>query len=181
MTTKQLEALAKAQDADANQAARKRGAKRTADVRARVKDAISEIEKEMAANEGIYPHGKGALSAAEVARRAGIHPTSFFTEKLKDLGDEVRRWLLDLKKEKIVGSVKVGRALAERLRDWRQQYEGLLQSHRDTELDLQETQFQLTEARERIEALERQVARLQDAAGSIPTERIVPFRAKGGT
>lgn len=103
----------------ARDAAKRRGDKRTEDVRARVRTTIAAIEKEMASNDGIYPYRNGAISSAEVARRAGIHPTSFFTEKLRDLGKEVKAWLDNLKAEKLVGSVKVNRTLAQRVSDWK--------------------------------------------------------------
>lgn len=165
-------------DSNAKFAALKRGAKRTAEAQARVRSAMAEIEAEMAANDGIYPQNNGALSAAEVARRAGIHPTSLFTEKLKDLGNEVRLWLDQQRKEKIVGSIKVARTLTERITDWRRQYDSLLQSHRDTELELQETQFLLAEARNRIELLEQQATELKSSVGNALLDGAIPFRPK---
>jgi len=162
----------------ARDAAKRRGEKRTEDVKARVRTTMTAIEKEMASNEGIYPHRNGALSSAEVARRAGIHPTSFFTEKLRDLGAEVKTWLDNLKTEKVVGSVKVNRTLAQRLSDWKRQYEGLLQSHRDTELELQETQHQLAQARRSIDDLEGQLASLRGLTDRTNTGKVMPLRSR---
>ncbi|WP_127996163.1 hypothetical protein [Piscinibacter defluvii] len=164
----------------AKQAAQKRGEKRTEDVRARVKATMAAIEQEMASNDGIYPHRNGALSAAEVARRADIHPTSFYTDKLRTLGEEVRDWLDELKREKVVGSVKVKKSLATRIEDWKKLYEGLLQSHRDTELELQETQHQLSDAQKSIKELEQQKARLEQLAGESASKKVVPLRPKKG-
>lgn len=157
----------------ARDAAKKRGDKRTKDVQGRVRETMATIEKEMASNDGIYPHRNGALSSAEVSRRAGVHPTSLFTEKLRDLGVEVKTWLANIKAEKVVGSVKVNRTLAERLSDWKGHYEGLLQSHRDTELELQETEHQLAEARRTIEDLERQVASLRGSPDRINSGKVL--------
>lgn len=164
----------------AKQAAQKRGEKRTEDVRTRVQATMAAIEQEMASNDGIYPHRNGALSAAEVARRADIHPTSFYTDKLRTLGEEVRDWLDELKREKVVGSVKVKKSLATRIEDWKKLYEGLLQSHRDTELELQETQHQLSEAQKRIKQLEQQKARPEQVAGEAASKKVVPLRPKKG-
>jgi len=164
----------------AQQAAKKRGAKRTEDVCSRVRATMASIEKEMEANEGIYPHKNGALSSAEVARRAGIHPTSFFTDKLRDLGGEVKDWLANLKREKVVGSVKAHRTLATRVGDWKKLYDGLLQSHRDTELELQEAEHQLSEAQKSIEELTRENARLKQRAADVASEKVVPLRPKKG-
>lgn len=164
----------------AKQAAQKRGEKRTEEVRSKVKATMTAIEEEMASNDGIYPHRNGALSAAEVARRAGIHPTSFFTDKLRDLGDEVRNWLADLKREKVIGAVKVHKTLATRIEDWKKLYEGLLQSHRDTELELQEAQHQLSEAQKSIKELEQQRARLEQLVGDAASKKVVPLRPRKG-
>lgn len=178
MTTKKpVEGPINREDA-ARQAAKARGEKRTKDVRAKVKATMATIEAEMASNEGIYPYRNGALSAAEVARRAGVHPTSFFTDKLRDLGREVRDWLEELKREKVVGSVKTQKTLATRISEWKALYEGLLQSHRDTELELQETQYQLSEAKKSIEDLVQQNARLQQLAGAAASEKVVSLRPK---
>lgn len=43
----------------------------------RVRAMLQTITKEMEANQGISPHNKGALSLAEIGRRAGIHPLTF--------------------------------------------------------------------------------------------------------
>ena len=164
----------------AKRAAQKRGEKRTEDVRAKVKATMVAIEQEMASNDGIYPHRNGALSAAEVARRADIHPTSFYTEKLRTLGEEVRDWLDELKREKVVGSVKVQKTLATRIEDWKKLYEGLLQSHRDTELELQETQHRLSEVQKSVKELEQQKVRLEQLVGDAASKKVVPLRPRKG-
>ncbi len=63
----------------------------------RVRDLMTTIQKEMAANEGIYPHNKGAVSLAEVARRAGIYPSTFHKGRYVELAEEVKQWLVTLK------------------------------------------------------------------------------------
>ncbi len=63
----------------------------------RVRDLMTTIQKEMAANEGIYPHNKGAVSLAEVARRAGIRPRTFHNGRYLELAEEVKQWLVTLK------------------------------------------------------------------------------------
>ncbi|OSZ64584.1 hypothetical protein [Hydrogenophaga sp. IBVHS2] len=164
----------------AKQAAQKRGEQRTEEVRSKVKATMAVIAQEIATNDGVYPHRNGALSAAEVARRAGVHPTSFYTDKLRDLGEEVRTWLDELKREKVVGSVRVRKTLVARIEDWKKLYEGLLQSHRDTELELQEVQYQLSEARNSIKDLEQQKARLEVLAGEAAGKKVIPLRPKNG-
>jgi hypothetical protein len=140
-----------------------RGEMRSSDTRGRVEAAMAAIEQEMTANDGIYPHNNGALSGAEVARRAGVHPTTLFSPKQRTLGGEVKDWLEALKKRKTVGAGPVRRALADRIADWRQMYEGLAQSHRDTELLLQQTQVDLESTAKQLEQvlLERDALREQ--------------------
>jgi hypothetical protein len=150
-----------------------RGANRSDELRKRVRATLKTIEAEMASNDGIYPHKKGALSSAEVARRAGVHATTFFSPKQRDLGDEVRTWLKNLKKEKVVGRGPVRRELATRLADWKRLYDRLAQSHRDTELELQETERLLEVAQVRIGELEQQASRLQEALNASATGKVV--------
>lgn len=144
-----------------------RGHQRSDDVRERVRSVMKTIEKEMDGNDGIYPHNKGALSSAEVARRANVHPTTLFSAKQRALGEEVKQWLETIKTRKVVGRGPVRRDLASRLADWRRLYDGLAQSHRDTELELQQTQADLERARMDTEGLKReneQLKRLLDVA-----------------
>lgn len=164
----------------AHEAAKKRGDKRTEKVRTRVRETMAAIAKEMVANGGIYPHRNGALSAAEVARRSEVHPTSLHTPKLKDLGEEVRQWLADLATKQVVGSVKARKSLSDRLSDWQGRYEGLEQSHRDTELELQELERQLEEAEMTIAELRSENKRLQAFATAHAGSKVVPLRGKKG-
>lgn len=150
-----------------------RGANRSDELRERVRATMKAIEDEMASNDGIYPHKKGALSSAEVARRAGVHATTFFSPRQRGLGDEVRTWLNNLKKEKVVGTGPVRRELATRIADWRRLYDGLAQSHRDTELDLQKTERLLEVAQARIRELEQETSRLQEALKALAAGKVV--------
>ena len=79
-------------------AAAKRGAARTAKTIKAVEDAMETITKEMAGNEGIYPHMGGAVSMAELARRAGINEATFYKKDNVALKDKAAKWLEKLKK-----------------------------------------------------------------------------------
>ncbi|MBB2777878.1 UNVERIFIED_ORG: hypothetical protein HNP28_003220 [Comamonas terrigena] len=159
-------------------AARKRGDKRTADVRKRVFAAMSVIEVEMNANNDIYPHRNGSLSIAEVARRANIHPTSFYTEKLKGLGAEVKIWLNKIKNQKLVGSGKVKKTLTARVGEWKKLYDGLLQSHHVSELELQQAQADLLDSKNKIIELEKDIARLNAIVVDLKRNNIVAMPKK---
>ncbi len=158
------------------QKALKRGAKRSAAVEASVRKAMEDIDTEIESNDGIYPHNGGALSAAEVARRADIHETTLH-KKLITLGEEVKTWL-KLKEEKKhpVGRVRARRALSERLEDWKALYNGLKQSHRDTELQLQQFEAELEIVRKENRKLRDENKLLWEQIQASSVGRVVPFR-----
>lgn len=156
-----------------------RGAQRTEDIQQRVRKLLADIEDEMTRNGGVYPHNGGALSGAEVARRAGIHPTTLFSPKQRDLGAEVKQWLARVKDGKVVGRGRVRRELVDRISDWKALYDGLAQSHRDTELELQQTEANLEKARGEIKTLQATVDRLTAQLAALGGERVVSLHKKG--
>ncbi|MDQ0140970.1 hypothetical protein [Cupriavidus necator] len=155
-----------------------RGQQRSAEVERRVREAMQTIEAEIDANDGIYPHNKGALSSAELARRADVHPTTFFSPKQRALGDEVKQWLEGIKARKVVGRGPVRRELATRIADWSRLFEGLAQSHRDTELELQQTQAELAQTREDLAKLQHENDHLKKLLSAAGNKKVVPLRPK---
>jgi hypothetical protein len=113
---------------------------------ARVRSLMKTIQEEMASNQGIYPHNKGALSLAEVARRAEMHPLTFHKPRYVDLAKEVKEWLETLKQGAIVGRMRVRKDLGTRVQEWKELYEDLAETHRATETDLARTQALLDKA-----------------------------------
>lgn len=158
-----------------SEAAKRLGKIRSDGVRERVQKALREIEKEMDGNKGIYPHNKGAISAAEVARRADVHQTTFFGPKQVELGNEVRAWLKRMKEGRIVGRGRVRRALADRVGAWKELYDGLAQSHRDTELDLQQAKADLDKAHDQLQLLKSENDRLTSILQTAGTAKVVPL------
>jgi cell shape-determining protein MreC len=113
----------------------------------------------------------------EVARRAGIHPTTFFSEAQRELGREVKAWVDSLKMGQVVGRMRVRRELAKRVEDWRTLYDSLADSHHKTELDLQQAQAERDHAVSEAEALRQeneQLKRLLDAATGNKVTALVP-------
>lgn len=155
--------------------AKEQGALRSSEIRRKVEDAMKAITEEMAENEGIYPQNKGAVSAAEVARRAGVHPTTLFSPRQRELGNEVKAWVTSLKAEEVVGRGPVRRALAERISDWKNLYEGLAQSHRDSELQLQAAEAELERVRAELDNLTRAHTALRKL---LSDGKVVPFLPK---
>lgn len=154
------------------------GAQRSDDVRTRVRAVMKAIDEEIAENSGIYPHNQGALSVTEVARRADIHPTTLYSAKQRELGEEVRSWLNQLKGQEPIGRGPAKKELSTRIADWRRLFENLQQSHRDTELDLQETNAALEESVKTIEVLQAENERLLSLLSKSGTEKIVVLRPK---
>ncbi len=130
-------------------AAEKRGAARTADLERRVLEAIQTIQAEMNANGGIYPHNGGAVSMAELVRRADIDESSLYkkipaNEALKKKAAE---WLKTLRKKETVGRTRVRRTFAQRAEDWKTKHDALQQRHIKTELELQSLQAEMEKLR----------------------------------
>lgn len=148
----------------------------------RVRAIMRAIQEEMDANAGIYPLNKGAVSLAEVARRAGIHPVTFHKERHVELASEVRLWLETLRKGATIGRVRVRKELSTRVQEWKQLYESLRETHRLTETDLayanarlQETMTQNGVLHERIAELsKRQVLPLKSAKDAYETSSLIP-------
>ena len=125
-------------------------ARRSGEVKDRVRAALATIETELAENHGNYPHNKGRISFAEIARRAKIHPTTFYTENQKDVFNWVKQWRL-ANKSSISDDVPIERlSLAKRVAAWGKLYAGLQQSHRDTELDLQQARAELVDLQQEL-------------------------------
>lgn len=139
--------------------------------RERVRAVMTTIQEEMAANEGIYPHNKGAVSQAEVARRAEIHPNTFHKTRYVELGEEVKGWLDTLKQGTVVGRMRVRKELGTRVQEWKQLYEDLRETHRVTETDLAHANELLKEAQRENEELRRRVSELTK-------QKVLPLRAE---
>lgn len=144
------------------EAARLRGAARTAGVETKVREAMSTIQQEMAANGGLYPANGGAVSMNEVARRASISLTTLFSPKQKELGRIVKSWIESLKKTELVGRKRVQRTLAERSNDWRDLFLALQDTHIATELDLQDAKVELEDANMKLQKAQQSLAELTE-------------------
>lgn len=142
-------------------AAQEQGQQRTEEVHSKVRAAMRSIESEIAGNEGIYPGNKGSLSMNELARRAGIHNTTLHGEKYGDLLEEAKAWLERIKSGATIGRLRVRKTLAARVSEWRELYEGLQQSERDTNLALQQKEAELEAAKAELESLRKQVGQLK--------------------
>lgn len=157
------------------EAARLRGEARSAGVEARVREAMVTIQKEMTANNGIYPENGGAVSMNEVARRAKISETTLFSPKQKELGKNVKAWVESLKKTEVVGRKNVQRTVFERSEDWRNKYLALQDTHIATELDLQDAKVQLQDAQKALSELHNKYDALLEQMHAGAASKVTPF------
>lgn len=95
-------------------AAAQRGATKNAKLHQKVDDAIRTIIAEMQGNGGIYPHNGGAVSMAEVARRAEINEATFYKKGSMAFKGRVSLWLDTLKKKETVGRMRVRKTFQQR-------------------------------------------------------------------
>ena len=161
------------------EAARRRGQARTSGVETRVREAMVFVQREMAANGGIYPANGGAVSMNEVARRAGISETTLFAPKQKELGKIVKAWVESLKKKEVVGRTRVRRTVFERSDDWRKLYLAVKDQHILLELELQDAQVKLEDERKKLTELTEQYdALLQQMRGGA-AGKVTALPAKG--
>jgi hypothetical protein len=156
-------------------AALKRGADRSAKVAKSVLEAMKTIRREMKANGGIYPANGGAVSKNEVARRAGIHHTTLFSDKQKRLGERVSRWCELLKRKETVGRVRVRRTYAERAEDWETRYRLVVTHLTLAELKVQSAESERDDALAKVQDLERENAALLDQMRAGAAGKVTPI------
>lgn len=150
-------------------AAAKRGAARTEKTFQRVEDAIRAISDETAGNGGIYPRNGGAVSMAEIARRAGINEATFYKKDNTALKERAALWLDTLKKNETVGRMRVRKTFQQRAESWKEKYDALQNRHIITELQLQQLQAE-------HEKLQRDYAVLLDQMRAGASGKITPIQ-----
>ncbi len=153
-------------------AAAKRGAARTEKTLRQVEDAIRGIADDMANNGGIYPHNGGAVSMAEIARRAGINEATLYKKDNTALKERAALWLDTLKKKETVGRMCVRKTFQQRAESWKEKYDALQNRHIITELDLQRLQAE-------HEKLQRDYDALLDQMRAGAAGKVTPITKKG--
>lgn len=165
-------------------AAAGRGAARTAHMEQQVAQAMHGIQADIQANGGIYPHNGGAVSIAELARRAGISESSFYKKVPENvaLKGKAALWLDTLKKKETVGRMRVKKTLSQRTEDWRRKHRALEQRHICTELELLASKAEFEkkhkELTEKIATLERENVALTKLLKSGGDGKVTPLRVK---
>ncbi|WP_417282883.1 hypothetical protein [Comamonas sp.] len=136
-------------------AAAQRGAARTKKLQDQVAQAMQSIQADIQANGGVYPNNGGAVSMAELARRADISESSFYKKALENIAlrERAALWLDTLKKKETIGRMRVRKTFAQRAEDWKEKYHALEQRHICTELELQSLEAKAQKLREENAAL----------------------------
>lgn len=149
-----------------------RGAARTSDVELRIKQAMKEIEEEIAANGGVFPKNGGLVTLLELSLRAGIDESTLYKKREANqlLKKFANTWLDSLK---IIDDDEAGKPLrktaTQRADEWRDKYIALEKRHALTELELQSIKADL-------ESLRTENALLVQRLGAISTTNVTPLK-----
>lgn len=157
-------------------AAEKRGDKRTSKFIADVKLAQAIIEADVRAHGGVYSGNDGEVSMAEVARLANVNPRSFYSPKLRTFGEEVKTWTEQFAAaDEGEGERRPGKTMQERYDEVRAENEGLKETCRVTELELQNAEAKLEASEKRVAELAGEVERLTKIVAALESSKVVPI------
>lgn len=145
-----------------------------------VRDSMRLIQLELAGNRGIYPHNKGIISQAEVARRASMHPVTLHKPHYRELILEVQRWVEQVKAGAVVGHKRVRRDLKSRVQEHEELRIALQEAHRISETDLEHANLQLQELEEKCQRLEEENQQLRQKLAKSASLKIVNLSAQKG-
>lgn len=135
------------------------------------------IKAEMLANQGVYPANGGVLSKNEVARRAGIGLTTWFSPKQRRLGQAITRWTRLISKAPSIApeSKTKRRTRTERADAWKAKFEALQDSNLKCELDLQQALAEKDELVEKLHKLQIDFNELQSKLTVEAGSNVIPF------
>lgn len=139
----------------------------------RIRSMMLQIQQEMVGNSGLYPHNKGVISQAELARRASMHPVTLHKPYYKELIREIQAWLVNVKAGAIVGHKRVRSALTSRLKEHEELRISLQESLRISEVDLTIFQNQVEELEKKCQQLEEENMRLRNQLANVANLKVV--------
>lgn len=89
-----------------------------------IRHAMTQVDREIKENEGIYPHNSGRINAAELFRRAGVSQTSLYAAKHKaGIRTEVEHWLQALRSHIPVSAKGARKKARSQLLNWKEKYD----------------------------------------------------------
>lgn len=138
-----------------------------------VRNVMLLIQQEMIGNSGVYPHNKGVISQAELARRASMHPVTLHKPYYKELVREIQEWIVNVKSVGIVGHKRVRSDLKSRLKEHEELRISLQEALRISETDLELSTAKILELEEKCELLEKQNIELRNQLAKVAPLKIV--------
>ncbi|MEY2158182.1 MULTISPECIES: hypothetical protein [Rhodanobacter] len=163
---------------DQPQALRAHAKARTAEVVAKLRSAMAQIELDIEKNDGLYPYNAGKLNRAEACRRARILTSVLGGAAHRETTlPMLRQWLADIRTRIAVGKKAVRKVVTQRANDWKER--ALCAEHFSNLYHLQMVTLQnkFREAQARVDELEAENLKLleQVSQGQIvrlPTKTI---------
>lgn len=137
--------------------------------------AMQRIEQEIKGNDGVYPANGGGLTLNELMRRSDVGLKTLFGPKYKEgfKRDVVDPWLEKNKVSAVTSRREAAKSAIKRTFEWHEMYDDLLQSHRKSELDLQEAQRRLAKAEQQLFAFELENDQLKVALSEATGGKVV--------
>lgn len=133
---------------------------RSTDIVAKLRKAMSLIEKEIEEQEGLYPFNKGRLTQAEVCRRAGVSKVTLQGSQHKATTKvEVDEWVERVTSGIVKGKKNVRKAITDRAETWKADLKEIAQRYHESELSRSDLQRQVAELTEKVRILERKHVR----------------------
>lgn len=135
------------------------------------------IKAEMVANQGVYPANSGVLSKNEVARRAGIALSTWFSPKQRKLGKAITRWARLISKAplKTPAAKTKSRTRAERADAWKAKFLALQDCNLKCELDLQQALAERDELVGKLHRLQIDFNELRSKLTKEAGSNVIPF------
>jgi len=144
---------------------------RTERVRAKLRDAMKDIELEIERNDGIYPFHGGRLSLSEVCRRGGVHKVTLQGASHRSTSKPmVEDWIDGIKARLITGRKTVRKTVTARADDWESRYKAVANKFNEMyAIDMIAKDKAIRELTERAAALEAEnlVLRSELSSGKV--------------
>lgn len=141
-----------------------------------VKKSMNLIEREIADNEGIYPHNHGRLTMAEVCRRSGVHQITMMGKAHRDTTRPmIVRWIQGLKL--LEGAAKIRGAVTRRTDAAREEYRHIASRFQAMyQVEIPRRDLEIEQLKLRVSQLEAENSQLLEQTLSPKVARL-PSRA----
>ena len=149
---------------------------RTANVIAKVKEAMKAMELDIQNSEGIYPFNGGRITVAEVCRRANISNMTLQAPSHRDSTKVVvEEWIKKLTVRLTTGAKLVRRAVTDRAEEWKRVHDEIATAYHIDHLTLVNVRADLGDAQNRIKELEKINATLLEQLTKVSGLNVTPI------